>query len=152
MEETKIVEDFFNAIEKNDFNTAESLLSKNFKVFGVAPEPLGAKEYLGVHRAFNQGMPDFKFNYNISNVKNNIIETKVALTGTQTKEIPAPIPGLQNIPPTNKKVKMPEETVTITLKDKKIETVTLQNVPNGGLPGVLKQLGVEMPKEALHSH
>jgi|CZKP01.1.fsa_nt_gi hypothetical protein len=150
MEQNKIVESFFNAIEKNDFTTAESYLSSNFKVTGVGPDPLGAKEFLGVHKAFNKGMPDFKFNYKIGNVKNNIVETKVKLTGTHFKEMPAPIPGLHNIPATNKTLRMPEEKVTFTIKDNKIEKLHLESVPGGGLPGVLKQLGVEIPTEVHH--
>ena len=146
MGQEKIVENFFNAIEKNDFKAAEGLLSKDFKVTGVGPAPLGPKEYLGVHWAFNKGMPDFKFNYVIGSVKNNVVDTRVSLTGTHTKEMPAPIPGLHNIPPTNVNLKMPEEHVTFTVKDNKIESLHLAQVPNGGLPGLLKQLGVELPK------
>ena len=150
MEQNKIVESFFNAIEKNDFTTAESYLSSNFKATGVGPDPLGAKEFLGAHRAFNKGMPDFKFNYKIGNVKNNIVETKVKLTGTHFKDMPAPAPGFPNIPATNKTVRMPEERVTFTIKDNKIEKLLLESVPGGGLPGLLKQLGVEIPKEVHH--
>jgi SnoaL-like polyketide cyclase len=150
MENEKIVESFFNAIEKSDFTTAESLVSNNFKVTGVGPEALGAKEFLGVHRAFNKGMPDFRFNYKIGSVSKNIVETKVKLTGTHFKEMPSPAPGFPNIPATNKTLRMPEEKVRFTFKDNKIESLHLESVPGGGLPGVLKQLGVEMPKEVHH--
>jgi hypothetical protein len=150
MEQVKIVESLFNAIEKNDFTAAESYLSSNFKVTGVGPEPLGAKEFLGVHRAFNTGMPDFKFNYKIGDVKGNIVETKVKLSGTHFKDMPAPIPGLQTITATNKTVRMPEERVTFTIKNNKVEKLHVESVPGGGLPGVLKQLGVELPKEVHH--
>jgi len=142
----KVVESFFNAIEKDDFNAAEACLTKNFKVTGVGPSPLGAKEFLGVHWAFNKGMPDFKFNYRIGSVKNNVVEAKVSLTGTHTKEMPGPIPGIHNIPATNKSLKMPEEQLSFSVKDGKIASLHLESVPNGGLPGVLKQLGVELPR------
>ncbi len=145
MEQNKIVENFFTAIEKNDFTAAESYLSNTFKVTGVAPTPLSAKEFLGVHKAFNKGIPDFRFNYKIENAKDNVVESKVKLSGTHTKELPAPIPGIKNIPPTNKFLNMPEERATFTFKDNKIENLHLEKVPNGGLPGVLKQLGVEIP-------
>jgi len=150
MENEKIAESFFNAIEKNDFTTAESYLSNNFKITGVGPEPLGAKEFLGVHRAFNKGMPDFKFNYKIGSVSKNIVETKVKLTGTHFKDMPSPAPGFPNIPATNKTLRMPEEKVRFTFKDNKIEALHIESVPGGGLPGVLKQLGVEIPKEVYH--
>jgi hypothetical protein len=150
MEQNKIVENFLNAIEKNDFTSAESYLSNNFKVTGVGTDPLGAKEFLGVHKAFNKGMPDFKFNYKIINVKDNIVETKVKLTGTHFKDMPSPAPGFPIIPATNKTLRMPEEKVTCTIRDNKIESLHLDAVPGGGLPGVLKQLGVEIPKEVHH--
>ena len=150
MEQDKVVERFFKSIEKNDFKAAESCLTSNFKVTGVGPEPLGAKEYLGVHKAFNTGMPDFKFNYKIGDVRDNIVETKVKLTGTHFKDMPAPIPGLHNIPATNKTVRMPEERVTFTIKDNKIDKLHLESVPGGGLPGVLKQLGVAIPVDVHH--
>lgn len=150
MEQNKIVESFFKAIEKSDFAAAESLASNNCKITGVGPDGLGIKEFLGVHRAFNTGMPDFKFNYKIGDVKNNIVETKVKLTGTHFKDMPAPIPGLSTIRATNKTIRMPEERVTFTIKDNKIEKLHLESVPGGGLPGVLKQLGVEIPHEVHH--
>jgi hypothetical protein len=150
MENEKIAESFFNAIEKNDFTTAENYLSNNFKITGVGPEPLGAKEFLGVHRAFNKGMPNFKFNYKIGSVSKNIVETKVKLTGTHFKDMPSPAPGFPNIPATNKTLRMPEEKVRFTFKDNKIEALHIESVPGGGLPGVLKQLGVEIPKEVYH--
>lgn len=146
------VEEFLTAIEKNDFAKAESFLSKTFKVTGVGPEALNAKDYLNVHRAFNKGMPDFKFNYKIEHEKNKVVEVKVRITGTHTKDMPAPIPGLKNISTTNKPVNMPEETVKFTVRDNKIEKLHLESVPGGGLPGLLKQLGVEMPVETHHEH
>ena len=64
----------------------------------------------------------------------------------------APIPGLQNIPATNKNLRMPEERVRFNLKDNKIDGLQLEQTPGGGLPGVLKQLGVEMPVDVHHTH
>ncbi|MDR3609114.1 MAG: ester cyclase [Ignavibacteriaceae bacterium] len=151
MENTKIVEELFQSIEKNDFTRAESLLSKDFKITGIGPEGLGAKEFLGVHKAFNKGMPDFKFNYKIGSESQNIVEAKVKLTGTHTKEMPGPIPGIHTIPATNKSLRMPEEKVKVTLKDGKIVNLYVENVPGGGVPGILKQLGVEIPTE-VRSH
>jgi hypothetical protein len=151
MENEKIVEEYFTAIEKNDFAKAESYATKDLKVTGVGPEPLSLQQFLGVHKAFNKGMPDFRFNYKIGSVSQNIVETKVKLSGTHTKEMPAPIPGLHNIPATNKSLRMPEEKVRFTFKDNKISGIVLEKVPGGGLPGLLKQLGVEIPMET-HSH
>jgi uncharacterized protein len=150
MELDTIAESFFYAVENKDFTKVERLLADNFKITGVSPEPLGAKEMLGVLRAYTTGMPDFKFNYKIGSVSQSIVETKVKITGTHTKEMPGPIPGVHNIPATNKKINMPEEKVKFTIRENKIESLKIETSPDGGIPGLLKRLGVEIPTEVHH--
>lgn len=146
MEEKRIVEELFQAIEKNDFVKAESYFSKDFKITGVTPEPLGVKEFLGTHKALGTGIPDFRFNYKIGEIKDNVVKAKVKLSGTHTKEMPAPVPMVEKIPATNKKIQMPEENLQITLKDNKISEINLEHIPGGGVEGILKQIGVDIPK------
>ena len=150
MKAGKIVEEFLTAIENNDFTKADNFLSKNFKVTGVSPEPLGSNEFLGVHRAFNKGMPDFRFNHRVVEESGDRVFVRVQLTGTHTNTIPSPIPGVKDVPATNKQVKMPEEQVEFTVKDNKITKLNLKHVQDGGLIGILKQLGVELPAEVTH--
>jgi hypothetical protein len=147
MELDTVVDSFFDAIENKDFTKAKNFVTNNFKITGVSPEPLGIEEMLGALRAYTTGMPDFKFNYKIGSVSKNIVESKVKITGTHTKEMPGPIPGVHNIPATNKTVRMPEEKLRFAFKDNKIESLNVGSVPGGGIPGVLKQLGVEIPAE-----
>ncbi|MGE5401981.1 MAG: ester cyclase [Ignavibacteriales bacterium] len=150
MKPADMVEEFLTAIEKNNFPRAESYLSENFKVTGVGPEPLGMREFLGVHRALGKGMPDFRFNYRIVKEKGNKVNLTVKITGTHSMEMPAPVPGLKNIAPTNKTVTMPEEPLEITVSGSKIEKLQLEHVTGGGLQGILRQLGVKMPAEVHH--
>ena len=150
MENDKIVESFFQAIENKDYAKAESLVTNNFKAIGISTEQLGVKEFLGMHRAYKTGMPDFRFNYKIGNVSQNIVEAKVRPTGTHLKELPAPIPGLHNVPATNRTLNLPEDKVRFTIKDNKIEKVQLEEIPGGRIARILKQLGVEIPTEVQH--
>jgi hypothetical protein len=150
MVNTRVVEDFLTAIERNDFTRAETYLSNDFTVTGVAPEALTAKEYLDVHKALGKGMPDLIFNYKILRDRNNVVDLKVKITGTHSKEMPAPLPGMTNIPATNKFVRMPEESMKFTVKDKKLTTLHLDKVTGGGLTGILKQIGVEIPETVHH--
>lgn len=71
------------------------------------------------------------------------------ITGTHTKEMTAPIPGIKNIPATGKAVSMPEEEAYLTVKDGKIIRMELEKVPGGGLPGILKQIGAKIPEPAI---
>lgn len=150
MELNMIVESFFNAVENKDFTIVESLLTNNFRITGVSPEPLGVKEMIGALRAYTTGMPDFRFNYKIGSVSKNIVESKIKITGTHLNEMPGPIPGIPNIPATNKRINMPEEKVIFTIKDNKIESLNIETTPDGGIIGVLKRLGVEIPTEVRH--
>ena len=147
MENAKIVEEVFSGMERNDFAKAESYASKDMSVTGVAPVTLGANEFFGTMKALVAGIPDWKFNYKIGRENNNIIETKVKITGTHTREMPSPLPGLKNIAATNRTIRMPEEKVTFTFNNNKIINVNVEKVEGSGVPGLLKQLGVEVPTE-----
>ena len=146
MKPSEVVTAALSAIESENFTRVDKLFSDKLKVQGVGPNPLGKKEYLGVHRALSSGMPDFKFNHKIVKEDGRHVSIKVALTGTHTQEMKSPIPGLANIPATAKSVKMPEERVQITVENDKIVGIELEQVPNGGLPGLLRQIGVEIPR------
>jgi hypothetical protein len=117
----------------------------------LAPIPLGANEFFGTMKALVTGIPDWKFNYKLGSESKNIVETKVKITGKHTREIPSPLPGVKNIAPTNKTIRMPEEIVTFTFSNNKLININVQKVEGGGVPGLLKQLGVEVPME-VHSY
>ncbi|MDR3669100.1 MAG: ester cyclase [Ignavibacteriaceae bacterium] len=150
MENSKIVEDVLSSIERNDFAKAESYISKDMKVTGVVPQPLGADEFIGTMKALVAGIPNWKFNYRIGSESKNIVETKLRITGTHTREIPSPMPGVKNIAATNKTISMPEEKVTFTLNNNKIVNLKVEKVEGGGIPGLFKLLGVELPMEVHH--
>lgn len=152
MKAGKIVEEFLSAIENNDFSRAMHMLSPNFKVTGVTQEPIGAKEFLELHRSLNQGCPDFRFNQKIISESNDSVDLRVRLTGTQTKTMPSPIPGIKEIKPTNRKINMPEEPVEVKVHNNLIDELILTPVEGGGITGVLRQLGVEIPAEMRHTN
>lgn len=146
MKPSEVVIAFMTAIEAENYSTAESLISDKMEVYGVSPLPLGKKEYLGVHRALSSGLPDFKFNYKVTKEEGNTVYVTVHLTGTHTREMQAPVPGMNNIPATGKSVNMPEEPSKVTVAGDQVVRIDLQPVPGGGVPGLLKQIGVDLPK------
>lgn len=146
MKASEVVREALSAIESEDFIRVDQLFSDKLKVQGIGPVALGKKEYLGVHRALSSGLPDFKFNHEIVKEDGARVSLKVALTGTHTREMKAPIPGLANIPATGKAVKMPEERIKITVEKDKIVGIELEPAPGGGLPGLLGQIGVVIPR------
>jgi hypothetical protein len=49
------------------------------------------------------------------------------------------------VPATGKKVSLPAEASTFTIKNGKIARLDVAPTPGGGVPGILSQLGVPMP-------
>lgn len=143
-----VVEEFLIAIEQRNFTKAEDLLSNNFRASGLAPDVLDASGLMSIQRALGSGMPDFRFNYEFLKEKGGIVRVKFHITGSHIESMPAPYSGLRSIPPTNKNVNMPDETVEFNVRDNKIQKMDVQHTDGGGLAGLLKQLGVELRVEA----
>jgi predicted ester cyclase len=148
MKKTKIVQELLKAIEQKKYDQAESYLSEDFVLNGPMPNPASKKEWLDLHKKLSKGIPDFSFNLKKLNESGNTVNASVQVGGTHTNEIPSIMPGVESIPPTNKKVLNAEENVTITFKGDKISSMTVERVPNGGVAGLLKQLGVVVPSKA----
>ena len=138
----------FSAMEERDFARAGGFLSDQLQVTGVAPEPLSKSDFLNVHRALSSGIPDLKFHHRIFKEDGDRNGVKVSITGTHTKEMTPPVPGLRNIPATGKPIKMPQEEVYLTAREGKITKIELKQTPGGGLRGLLKQIGVTLPEHA----
>jgi hypothetical protein len=149
MKPSEIVGNFINAIESNDFKTAENLTSNDFVVEGVGPSKFTRTEFLNLHRALNNGLPDFSFNHKIVKESGDQVDIRIRLTGTHKRDMQPPIPGISTIKATNKQIKMPEENVHLTVKNNKITRLRLEQIPGGGIAGLLKQIGVELHEPAL---
>jgi predicted ester cyclase len=146
MKPSEVARAVLSAIEAEDFARAESLISDQLSVEGVGPMPLGKKEFLGVHRALATGIPDFSFNFKTLNENGSQVQVKLAITGTHTHEMKSPVPGLKNVPATGRAIKMPEEKVQISVDNDKIVRIVVEPTLQGGLHGLLRQIGVEIPR------
>lgn len=149
MKPSEIANQFFQAVEMNDFNKAGNLLSDDFTLEGITPTPLNKQEFLNVHSALNSGLPDFRFNHRIVKETANEVEVSVRLTGTHTKDMQPPIPGMELIRATNRIITMPEEKIRLLIKNNRVAKTFVEPVQNGGLPGLLKQIGVDI-HEVVH--
>jgi len=142
-----VIKEYLNSIQENDFSNAESLVTNTFRMEGWEPDSITSREYLNMMRCIVKGIPDYKFNYQNFNEKGNTVNFTINVTGTHTREIPSIISGVDSVPATNKKIKLPQQTVWVTIKDNKIDTVRFELVEGGGLLGLFKQLGVDLHLE-----
>lgn len=133
------------AIEAQDFDAARALLSDDFQFSGATPVPVTGDQWLAVHRALAQAMPDFSFHYKLSGGENDKTEGTVQVGGTHTGTFNPPLPGLPSVPPTGKKILNPTERVWVTAQNGKLTSWEVEHLPNGGVVGILSQMGVTIP-------
>lgn len=147
-EQTKgsdLVLELLHAEEERDFDRVMKMLTNDFVFSGPAPKPVGVKEYMEIHRAFLAAFPDWRFNYTTIKEDENEVTGKVHITGTHTRDLSLPIiPSLGTVQATGKRITLPEEKVHVKLRGSKIARLDVEPVPNGGVMGLLKQIGVDV--------
>ena len=131
------------AFSSGDTATMNSLLTDDFEFLGVTPHPLTKQDYLGFMHTINTAFPDFAFEEISSSETGETVTIKHHISGTQTGALN--LPGMPAIPATGKKIHLPEEASIFTFQGGKAVKYLGEPAPNGGLPGMLKQLGVQMP-------
>jgi predicted ester cyclase len=142
---TETIKAFSAALEARDFEKAASYLSDDFVLSGPASQPLGKQEFIAVQSAFENAFEDWSFNSHDEVEQGDKAIAAVQITGTHTRDLVLPMPGIPPIPATYKKVSLPEEHLEFTFKGDKIVSLTSDNVPGGGIPGVLQQIGIQLP-------
>jgi len=145
MNAQELVQDFYSSIEKKQSTHALSLLSEDFVFSGATPVPLNKHQYVSTMEALAAAMPDFSFGYKLVKVNGSDVEATLELTGTQTADLVLPIPGIPRVPATGKKVHLPKEKVELTTRNGLLTSFKVENTPNGGVTGILQQLGVALP-------
>ena len=141
MDRIETVKAFATTLEARDFEKAASYLSDDFVLSGPTPQPVSKQEFIAVQSAFQNAFPDWSFNSHNEVEHGDTVTAAVNVTGTHTHELVVPMPGMPPIPPTGKKIALPEEHMTFTFKGEKIARLSSDNVPGGGVMGVLAQIG-----------
>jgi predicted ester cyclase len=112
---------------------------------GPMPQPIGKREFLGLQGALGAAIPDWKFNASEYKERGDRVMAKVHISGTHTAPLSLPALGIQSLPPTGKRVQLPHEPITVTVKNGKVTRIDAEHVEGGGVPGLLAQLGVRPP-------
>jgi predicted ester cyclase len=137
MSNTDIVKAGLKAWESNDEQALASLIADDFQLTGPVPQPLGKQEFIGFMHAMLAALSDFAFNISSYEENGDTVIAKSHITGTHTGVLA--LPGLPSIPATGKKVKLPEEVQTYTLKAGKLYALSTDARPDAGIPGLLAQ-------------
>ena len=57
-----------------------------------------------------------------------------------------PMPNLPRVAATGREIALPTEALELTVSAGKLSSLKVENVPNGGFLGILKQMGVGVPQ------
>jgi hypothetical protein len=146
MDAIDVVKAGLAASEAGQGSKFADMLADDMVFAGPVPVPVGKREFIGLMAAMVAGFPDWKFNgKDFKQVGDKVIVT-FQITGTQTRELSLPLPGIPKIPASGKRISLPQEPTTVTVKDGKISRLESAAVPGGGVMGVLAQLGISIPQ------
>jgi predicted ester cyclase len=145
MDAEKLFRDVLAAIESGDMAKAGNYLTGDFTFSGPVPQPIGKAEYLGLQGALIKAIPNWKFNAKNIKVQGNTVTATLQITGTHTQTLAAIMPGMSPVPATGKKITLPQEPLTVTMRGDKMASLEAGHVPGGGVPGLLAQIGVQLP-------
>lgn len=135
---------YFDALAERNLSKVAELVSDNF-AFVNPVEPMNKPEFLRFMDGLLTGFPDYCFNHSDLRVQGNVVTAKLRMTGTHTHELSLPMPGLKPIPPTKKKVVLPEQRFDYAVHNGRITTITPEPLPHAGIIGLLEQIGVKLP-------
>jgi predicted ester cyclase len=132
------------AWEANDADTLSPMVAEDFTLTGPTPQPLGKGEFIGFMHVLLAAFPDFAFNISRFEENGDTVIAYSHITGTHTGTLA--LPGLPPIPATGKKVALPQEVQTYTVKNGKLQSLVTDARPDAGVAGILSQLGIPLPQ------
>jgi predicted ester cyclase len=139
----QVARDFISTM--TDAKKAQGMLTADAMASGgVLPQPMPAMEAFKMMSELNAAFSDLKFEVQGVSVSGNQATVKARVSGTHTGTLSMPIPGMPTVPPTGKKVSVPDAYV-VTVQGDKISHMKVDSPADGGVPAILMQLGVKMP-------
>jgi len=122
-----------------DMVTADAMASG-----GVLPQPIPMKDTVSILSGLKTALPDLRFDVEQVTVDGDKATVTAMWSGTNTGPLSLPMPGMPTIPPTGKKVSV-KDTYIVTVTGDKVSHMRVESPADGGIPGALSQMGVEVP-------
>lgn len=128
-------------IEQGDFIEAAELLTEDFQFSGPVKEPLSGPEWLGMHRMINEAFPDFAFNTSQWELDGAQAVGQAQVTGTHENDLNLTPMGIPLVPATGVSIDVTPSKAFVTLREGKIESIEMVDEADGGIRGLLMQIG-----------
>jgi hypothetical protein len=145
LSKTELVSKILSQLETNRLKEAAAGLAEGFNLSGPAPRPLNKSEFLELMEGLVSAIPDWRFNMTDAKETRDGLQIKLHISGTNSRPINIPLLGIRSVHSTGKRVALPEEPVEVKIVENKIVVFNVSPVAGGGIQGLFKQLGVELP-------
>ncbi len=141
MNAKEIVKTLITALQSGAIDLAAQYMTDDFQLVGWMQQPLDRGEFLALQMQLDAGMPDFTYNLSDLNAHDNVVTGLIQITATHTADLAFPQAGIPTIQMTGQAIGLPQVPVEFVLRDDKVAQMKMQNVPGGGMDGLLQQLG-----------
>jgi predicted ester cyclase len=141
----EVVQAYLDAFNAGELETAASYYADDFQFIGPMPEPIGSDAYLGISHIMQAAFPDIDYGPQIVGSDGDVVYAEFTLSGTHNGDFDLSPVGMPVIPATGIHFANPTESFDITVRDGLIVSMYTEPSPDSGLPGILSQLGVQMP-------
>ena len=132
------------ALDYKDTRDASDWLSDDL-VFNATVRPLNKEETLSLFECIFEAFPDWEIQHDDLLIIDDMVHVNLQMQGTHTNTLDLNMPGLKPVPATHTKVVLPKQKYVFRVMNDKVMEVTPQQMPDAGLMGILKQLGVRIP-------
>lgn len=139
------VKNFMTALDDNDLTSAASYLADTFVFSGWTPKPLDKDGFFNLMGGIKEGIPGLAFNLHNVIEEGETITGNIHVTGYQSGSFIIPVLGTPPIPQTANSVSLPTEDVAYRLENNLIKMMNVTTVEGGGIVGLIKQLGIDLP-------
>ena len=144
MQAIEIARAFLASLENLDETGFKAITTPDFQMTGPTPVPFNQEQAFGLALSLIGAMPDWKFNLEQTGEDGKVLRGVLHVTATHTRELHLPFLNLPPIAPTGIKIVQPAEATEFVIEGDKVAVWQVESGAEGGVPGVLRQLGVPL--------
>jgi predicted ester cyclase len=134
--------DYLDGLKAHDVPKIAGTVSEDL-AFISATRTLTKPEFVQMLTALYTGFPDWHYDHDAPEWKGDRLAVKWRQSGTHNGVFA--MPGLDPVPPTGRKVRIPEHYFFYDVAGDKIVCIQPEVVPGGAPRGILEQIGVKLP-------
>jgi predicted ester cyclase len=136
-----LVKGWISAYESGNTDYLREHTAEDMTVIGAAPQPIPWKDYSNSVENLMRAFSDFRFNASNFKVVGDRVTCSVRITCIHSGVLDFPMMNIHGFQPTGKRVKLPLELNTYTIRNGKVHSLEIEKVEGGGIAGILTQIG-----------